>query len=231
MANSDSISWIDETREAVDRASNVVQAQSELEVLATAEEDLDNAIRDLSDVQTAAVVGQGIWWTGSDAPAELWTELRSAHKDLGQRQLAFVMRKLAEFRRRVRDAVQTGWATHVASRAGDAGDLRDLIQVLSGVEGLAEIARSLDQALGRLARLQTKLPDSQAVQTLDEAVDLLDALERRLPAAVKVFVSTAARGGASIDLLGADVRGWLVDNGALNNFRIVPGRPQEVSGG
>jgi hypothetical protein len=231
-----SITWIDETREAVDRASNLVRAQAEFERLEEAEKELDDALGDLSALHAAANLGRGTWWPGLDAPPDVCPELLSLQEDLGPQRVRSVLSKLATHRSRLGDAVRMAWREHITSRAGDAGGLRELVQVLAGADGLADIAHSLDEALGRLAQLQkagrgTTLPDAKAVQALNDAVDLLDVLEKRLPAAVKAFVSAAARGGASLDLLDAKVRAWLVENGALNNFRIVPGQRQEVRRG
>jgi len=227
----DSTSWIAETREAVDRASNVVQAQADYEALASIDEELDNAVPDLAQLEHAAVIGRGAWWAGVDAPPDLWADLRSAQQHLGRRQLASVVRLLTPFRARVRRVIQERWKEHVVTEAGDAAELRNLVRVLTGAEGLEDIARNLDEALGRLTRLQSDLPDAHALTALNEAVELLAALEARLPTEVKAFVSAAAHGGASLELLDADVRGWLVDNGALHNFRVVPGRPQAVPRG
>jgi hypothetical protein len=226
-----STTWIAETREAVDRTSNLNQAQSKFETLVGIDEELDSLLPDLVRLKQTAALGRKIWWSGLDAPPDLWTQLRSAQIDLNQRQLASVVRMLTQFKTQLREVVQTKWKNHVASQAGDAGELRDLVQVLSGAEGLTEVARSLDEALGRLARLQRGLPDASALNALKEAIELLDALERLLPATVKAFVSAAARGGASLELLDSEVREWLVDNGVLHNFRVVPGRPQEVPRG
>ncbi len=226
-----STTWIEDARKAVDQASNVVQAQAEFDVLVDADEQFDDILRELTQLEQAATLGHGSWWAGIDAPPDLWTELRSARTILARRQLASVVRKLTQFRRQVRETVQTSWKNYLASQTGDASELRDLMQVLSGAEGLTEVAHSLDEALSRLARSQMRLPDAQAMKAVSEVVELLDALERRLPTVVKAFVSAAAHGGASLELLDVEVWDWLVDSGALHNFRVVPGRPQEVPRG
>lgn len=226
-----STTWIDETRTAVDRAGNVEQARSEFENLGEVDERLDNALHDLAQLEQAAAMGQRSWWAGIDAPSDLWTELRSAQTNLARRQLQSVLRQLDFYRSRAREEARKAWRDHVASQAGDARELRELVRVLSGAPRLADVTPNLDQALGRLDRLQKDLPDADAVETLRKVVELLDTLEQRLPSAVKAFVSTAAHRGASLELLNAEVWGWLVDNGAVHNFRVVTGRPQEVPGG
>jgi hypothetical protein len=125
--------------------------------------------------------------------------------------------------------VLTAWKGYVTTEAGDAAELRALVQTLADAESFTDVARSLDDTLGRLSRLQKELPNDDALHTLREAVKLLDDLHRRLPDAVKAFVSAAtSERGASLELFDVEVRDWLLDNGALHNFRVVPGRPQEV---
>ncbi|MGH4027276.1 MAG: hypothetical protein ACRDRV_22125 [Pseudonocardiaceae bacterium] len=223
--------WVEETRRAVDQASNVEQARSEFDALTAVHEELDNALADLAELGQAAAVGRGSWWVGIDIPPELGTELSSAPDRLDRRQLAALVRQLSRLRTQARQSAQAAWNDHVAAQAGDADELRHLVQVLAGAGGLGEAARGLDEALGRLARLHKQLPDAHAVVVLSRVVELLDELERRLPIAVKAFVSAAAHGGASLELLDAEVRDWLVRNGALYNFRIMPGRPPRPARG
>lgn len=224
-----STTWISATRDLVSQASNVVKAQSEIDNLAEADENLDGILQDMARLAQAALVGKDVWWTGTDAPADLWEALRTSQAGLGRRQLAAVARHLNSFKARVRDAVLTAWKDYVTTEAGDAAELRALVQTLAAAESFTDVARSLDDTLGRLSRLQRDLPNDHALQTLQEAVELLDDLQRRLPGAVKAFVSAAASGrGASLELFDAEVRDWLLDNGALHNFRVIPGRPQEV---
>ncbi|MFJ9804631.1 hypothetical protein [Streptomyces wuyuanensis] len=227
-----STTWISATGELVGQASNVVKAQSEIDSLAEADENLDSILQDLAQLGHAALVGKGVWWTGIDAPADLWKDLDASQPELDRRQLASAQRHLGSFRTRARDAVLAAWKDYVTREAGDAAELRALVKTLAGAEIFSDVARSLDDSLGQLARLQRELPDAHAMQTLMDAVELLDDLKRRLPDAVKVFVSAAASDrGASLELFDAEVRDWLLDNGALHNFRVVPGRPQEAPRG
>jgi hypothetical protein len=223
--------WIAAARQAVDRASSVVSVQADLDMLAGYEDDLDHAIEELADLAQAAILGRGTWWAGTDAPSDLWTCLRGAQRDLKPRELGTVVRLLRKFPERIRREIQDAWRNHVAAQTGDASQLRELMQGLSGVEGLADISRRLDDALARLARVRNGLPDASAVQAFQQVVEMLDRLERRLPPAVKAFVSAAAHGGASIELLDAYVREWIVDNGAVGSFKVVPGSPVENQGG
>jgi hypothetical protein len=226
-----STTWIEETRDAADRASNLVRAQAEFETLVSIDEELENALSELAPLDQAAGLGRGTWWAGVDAPADLWAELRSARRDLEPRITRSVTRQLAQFGSRVREAILIAWKKHVAAEAGDPAELRDLVQVLSGTEELADLARGLYDALARLEKLRRGLPDANALNALEEVVARLDTLEQRLPATAKAFLSAAARGGASLELLDAQVWGWLEVNGALRNFRVVPGAPQGAKRG
>ncbi len=223
--------WILETRVAVDQASGTLRLEADLDALRQFDEQLDDALRELTALAQAAALGSGDWWAPVDPTPDLWTQLRSAQRELDTRQLGSVLRLLNGLRSQVREAVRDGWSDHVASQAGNALELRDLVKALAGVEGLEAVAPRLDAALVHLARLQRKPPDADAVRVLAEVTELLTLLEQRLPAAVKGFVSAATRGGAALDLLDDDVRSWLVDNNALHNFRVVPGRPQDGNSG
>ncbi|MEV4712616.1 hypothetical protein [Micromonospora sp. NPDC049374] len=227
----DVTTWIRETREAVDQASDSLLLQADLDAFGQFDEQLEDALRELTALAQAAVLGRGDWWAGVDATPDLWTQLRSAQSELDKRQLGSVVNLLNRLRTQARDAVKDGWSTYVASRAGNALELRDLVRALAGVEGLEDVAPKLDAALGDLARLQRKPPDADSVRVLAEVTELLALLEQRLPPAVKGFVSAATQGGAALDLVNDDVRNWLVDNNALYNFRVVPGRPQDGHGG
>lgn len=227
----DVTTWIRETREAVDQTSDSLRLQADLDAFGQFDEQLEDALRELTALAQAAVLGRGDWWTGVDATPDLWTQLRSAQCELNKRQLGSVINLLNKLRIRARDTVKDGWSTYVASRAGNALELRDLVRALAGVEGLEDVAPKLDETLGHLARLQRKPPDADSVRVLAEVTELLAILEQRLPAAVKGFVSAATRGGAALDLLNEDVRSWLVANNALHNFRVVPGRPQDGQSG
>ncbi|MBQ1076745.1 hypothetical protein KBX06_26875 [Micromonospora sp. C31] len=222
----DATTWIRETRVAVDRASDAVRLQGDLDDLGQRDEELEDALRELTALAQAATFGRGDWWKGVDATPDLWTQVRSAQRGLDRRQLGAVVHLLNKLKVQVRDAVQGGWRAHVASRAGNAQELRDLAKALADVEGLEDVAPKLDAALGHLARLERKPPDADSVEILAEVTQLLALLEQRLPPAVKGFVSAATQGGAALDSVNDDVRDWLVDNNALHNFRVVPGRPQ-----
>ena len=226
-----STTWISATRGLVDQASNVVKAQSDIDALTEDDEVLEKILQELAQLAQAAVVGKGAWWTGIDASPNLWEDLRASQTELGHRQLASVARHFRSFTPRAREAVLSAWTDYVATEAGDATELRALMQTLASAESFTDVARSLDDTLGRLSRLQKELPNAQALQTLGEAVSLLDDLHRRLPEVVKIFLSAASGRGAALDLFDAEVRDWLIDNGALHNFRVVTGRPQEVPRG
>lgn len=76
--------WINTTRERVGQASNAVKAQSEIDSLAEADTNLDRILQDLSQLAQTSLVGKGMWWTGVDAPADLWKDLRASQSAVEQ---------------------------------------------------------------------------------------------------------------------------------------------------
>ncbi|PRX98010.1 hypothetical protein [Allonocardiopsis opalescens] len=225
--------WIEETRTAVERAGNTARAEAEFNELKDAAETIDDVLPKLAELRTAADAGRGVWWFGLDTYESLLADLATIehslddrNRDLDTRGLRTVTRRLVRLEAPLRESVMAIWREYVSSRAGGAVDLQELMQVLSGADGIADVAKELRAALGRLGRLERNLPDANALELLDEVDSLLESLERRLPESVKEFVSVAARGGASLEMLDSEVRQWLVDNGAAHNFKVVPGRPQ-----
>lgn len=221
----DAPTWVIETADAVERASNADRARRESEELGTAKESLDARLAELTPLGRAAAVGRGSWWPGVDAPPDLWDNLRSAQQDLGQRALGRTSSQLATFTSRAIQTALDAWHKHVQAEAGDVQELVQFAAALRNVDALRQVADDLDRALGDLARLQSKLPDTAAAEALARAVDLLDDLEARLPPVVRSFVSAATGGGAALDQLDAEVLDWLVAHGAGDVFKIVPGRP------
>lgn len=146
--------WISATRELIGQASNVVKTQSEIDILAEADENLNRTLQDLAQLAQAALSGKGVWWTGFDAPADLWKDLGASQSELGRRQLASVERHLGSFKARAHDAVLAAWKDYVTTEAGDAAELRALVQTLADAASFTDVAQSLDDTLGRLARLQ-----------------------------------------------------------------------------
>ncbi|NGY65065.1 hypothetical protein G7043_39745 [Lentzea sp. NEAU-D13] len=221
----DAPTWVIETADAVERASDADRARRESEGLGTAKESLDARLAELTELGRAAAAGRGTWWSGVDAPPDLWNNLRSAQQDLSQRALGRTAEQLAVFTTRAKQAALGFWDQHVVGDAGDVNELKQFAAALRNVSALRQVADDLDSALGELGRLRSKLPDSAAVESLARAVALLDDLEARLPPTVRSFVSAATGGGAALDQLDAEVLNWLVAHGASDVFKIVPGRP------
>jgi hypothetical protein len=221
----DAPSWIAEAFDAVERASDLEKARRDSENLTTALENVQKLLPRLAKLERASALGRGSWWTGVNAPPDLWDNVNAAQKNLGQRALAAVDRSLPIFTQQAERAVGEGWNKHIADEVGNVRELLDLSAALRQVATLEQIATSLDNAIGDLARLRSGLPDDKAVETLGKAVALLDDLQARLPAAVRDFVSAATGGGASLQMLDAEVLGWLRDNRAADAFKIVAGRP------
>ena len=92
-------------------------------------------------------------------------------------------------------------------------------------------AGNLRRALDELPELKRRSPDAASVERLSETAMLAEKFKATLPDAVKAFVSAAARGGAPIGLLDAEVMAWLDENGAVDNFKVVAGKPMEVPRG
>ncbi|GAA5133956.1 hypothetical protein [Pseudonocardia adelaidensis] len=227
----DGPNWIAETFDAVERASDVEKARRDAETLTSALENLTKLLPRLAELERACSLGRGSWWTGINAPPDLWDNLRAAQKNLGQRALAAVDRNLPTFTQQAEQAAGDGWKNHIVDEVGNVRELLELSAALRQVPTLEQTATSLDNAIGDLARLRSELPDRNAVETLGKVVALLDDLQARLPAAVRDFVSAATGGGASLEMLDAEVVSWLQDNGAVDAFKIVAGRPTGAIGG
>jgi hypothetical protein len=221
--------WITATGRAVRRASDAVQAQEELKALNTALKDLNQVLVELEQLAQASRVGRGSWWSGFPVPAPLGTSMESIDGDLERRELASAVRELKQFTARARNAMQTAWLGYVDSQTGDTAELRELVDLLAGSGRLASVAKDLKRALGSLPDLRSQIPDASSVRTLADTVALSEAFEEALPDAVRAFISAAARDGASITLLNTNVLTWLSDNGAIDNFKVIAGRPQGVA--
>jgi hypothetical protein len=222
--------WLTETAGVIYRASDAVQAQDELKVISDVARQFDQVLDELEPLAAAANLGSGSWWSGLPTPARLREVLGQAEDNLERRHLAEVLQDLKSFTTKARNSVRTGWRDYVDSQVGNAAELQELVDALAS-GGKLSVAGSLKRALGELSELQRQLPDASAVERLDETVALAEAFEAALPDAVKAFVSTAAQGGAPIALLNAEVMAWLAQNDAFDNFKVVAGKPTEVSRG
>jgi hypothetical protein len=223
--------WITATGRAVHRASDAVQAQEELKALSIALKELKQVLETLEQLAQASNLGRGSWWSGLPIPASLRAGAEPTDGDLERRQLAATMRELKQFTTRARNSLEAAWCDHVDSQTGDTTGLRDLVDLLAVSGHLASVARDLQQALSSLQDLRSKVPDASSVQALADTLALSEVFEAALPNEVKRFISAAARGGASIALLSTEVLTWLGDNGAIDNFKVIAGKPQGVAHG
>jgi hypothetical protein len=222
--------WLTETAGAVHRASNAVQAQDELKVFSDVAHQLDQTLDELEPLAATADLGRGSWWPGLPTPARLRDVLGQADDDLERRHLAGVLQELKSFISKARNSVRTAWKEYLDSQVGKAVELQALVDALA-LGGNFSVASGLKQALGGLPELQRQLPDAVAVEQLEEIVALAEAFEAALPDTVKAFVSAAARGGAPITALNTEVRVWLEQNAAFDNFKVVVGQPTGASRG
>lgn len=223
--------WIQEARSAVDTAAAAEREKGEFEWIKLADEALEALLADLDPLESANSQGRGTWWQGASLPTQFWNDLRSALDNLEHRTVTRVERQARAHVTTIKQQMLREWKAYVDAQALDAGQLNDLLTTLAGVSDLASAASTFNEALRALAGLDRRLPDAAAVQSLQRAAVLRAALEQRLPEAIRGFISRAARGGAPLDMLDEDVRTWLADNGALQNFRIVAGRSTGVDGG
>lgn len=222
--------WLTETAGAVHRAGDAVRAQDELKVISEGARQLDQALDELEPLAATADLGRGSWWSGLPTPAHLREALGQAEDDLERRHLAAVLQELKSFTSKARSSVRTAWKDYVDSQVGKAAELQELVDALAGGGNLS-VAGSLKRALGGLSELQRQLPDAVAVERLEETVALAEAFEAALPETVKAFVSASARGGAPLAALNTEVRAWLEQNDAFDNFKVVAGKPTGVSRG
>lgn len=223
--------WVTATKRAVDRASDAVQAQQELAALTKAAGALDSAIAELVELGRAGALGRGQWWPGADVPTELRSVLNAAGRGLESRKLTRAVGLLDTFVKDTQRSLRQAWRDHINTSTGHAAQLQDLAAVLSGGGGrLASVARDLKQARDALTRLP-RLPDTDAVRSLDAVVAQYEAFESALSPGVKAFVAAVARGGASIDMVDAEVIAWLTENGVLHSFKVVGGSPPEAARG
>lgn len=222
--------WIIETGSAVRRASSAVHAQEELNAVSGAAMELNQMVEELDRLAGAADLGRGSWWFGAAIPASLSLALQSVDGALEPRPLAQAQRELRNFVTRAGKTLREAWAGYVDSQTRDTAEVEELVNVLASSGGHA-VAQELRRGLAELGRLKSQPPDVAAVKRLAETVQLAEAFKAALPNAVKAFISAAAQGGASIELLDADVLVWLREHGAVGNFKVVAGTPVEVPRG
>jgi hypothetical protein len=220
-----STTWIAETAEAVEQASNVRQLENEIEFLADSGETLNVVLPELAALAKAAALGARTWWPRDVVPFDLLRDLQEVQQELGKRKVQGVVKHLDQFRLGAKARVIEAWQDHVDREVGRSDGLEDLAEALSGIAGLSAFAAELRQSLRPLAGLRRALPNAAGVDSLAAIAATVTRLETRLPEAVREFVAAAAHSGAALHELDAGVRTWLTENGAMDSFKIVVGRP------
>ncbi|TMQ95290.1 hypothetical protein ETD83_22650 [Actinomadura soli] len=217
--------WIAQTRQAVETATDAVQAQRHMDALQDAARELDEALPLLAKVRKAAELDGSAWWRPPAIDDQVLTFLDAAQQSLQARALSAATRAVRERTAALNNAAQSAWKQYLRDRTGDAHELRELMSALGGATDIAAAAQQLDEALAPLIRLGGRLPTEQDLQLLDQADARFAHLREQLPAGVRDFVSAAARGGAPLDLLDSQVLAWLQDQDVALNFKIVTGAP------
>ncbi|GAA1546976.1 hypothetical protein [Kribbella lupini] len=220
--------WLTEAAEAVTAATDSAKVQTQLDTLTEAQRDLSVHLSKLTALSTATTAGGGAWFAGCTASPQIFDALKAAAKAPSQGTLGTLNRTLHPFVTAAENAVLAGWRSYSEARIGAVPDLLQLAGTLSGVASVAPLAAALAEVLVQLVPATNKFPTPAAFDLLDEAETRRKALEAALqPASVRQFLSAVARGGASLNMLGDDVRAWLSANQAESNFKIMAGSPTE----
>lgn len=226
IATGSPVSWIDAAGKAVALAKDADEAQRQVALLDDAKADLAVLIVEFRQLAEAVSVVRPLGWEGRSPTPELVRDLSEAMQTLGERPLIRATKALVRFQGDVEVAVKARWSAYAAEQLGDVSDLLSLSETLSEVEGISELSEGLRSALGDLARAQGAMPSKVSAVLLTNARSSLRQLEDSLkPESVRIFLSAAARGGASIEHLTSDVLDWLRSHDALARFRIVAGPP------
>jgi hypothetical protein len=229
VATGSPVSWIDAAGKAVALAKDADEAQRQVALLEDAKADLAGLIGEFRQLAEGISVVRTLGWEGRSPNPELARDLSEAMETLGERPLIRALRALERFRGDVEVAVKARWSGYASEQLGDVSDLLSLSETLSEVEGITELSESLRNALGDLARAEGSIPSKASVALLTTARSSLRRLEDSLkPESVRLFLSAAARGGASIELLTSDVLDWLRSHNALARFRIAVGPPVDA---
>ncbi|ONI83418.1 hypothetical protein ALI22I_33430 [Saccharothrix sp. ALI-22-I] len=213
------------------RAGDAVQAQDELKALNDALRELEQIRAELERLKAAGALGRGSWWSGLVIGGPLPPGAEVTDGELERRQLPILVRNLRELTRKAQKSILEAWRNHVNSYFGAAADLGELVDLMAGEGRLAQAATDLKRALGSLPSLTTRIPDAASVRALADTVALSEAFEAALPSTVRAFITAAARGGAPVTMLNADVMQWLHDNDAVGNFKVTAGNPSGVARG
>lgn len=224
------LSWIRGTDEALKLAMNVAEVQRQKADLETAGESVPELIEAFRSMAEAAAVVRPLGWGGRSPSPEVRKSLREAAKTLDNRHVTTALKGLERFRGEAKTDLIGFWHAHITGRLGNVGDLRVLASTLREVGGLDQLSRRLEAVLDDLLKTQQELPSAQSSSLLNEIEIALGELEETLqPQTVRRFLSSVARGGASIGLLTTDVIQWLNEHNALQGFKIVAGSAPELS--
>lgn len=222
-------SWVTQAAEAVTAATDVANAQRELDTLGVAKVDLGVHLGTLRMLSTAAASAGGDWTSGYTGNPELFDALKAAAKNPSQSALGNLNRALNTFAPNAKAQLLSDWHAYATQQLGNVAELAQLANTLAEVQSVAAMAGTLQQVLSQLAQIQNKLPTQAAFDLLNQAEKCLVDLEKALqPEGVRKFLSAVARGGASQEMLTDDVRAWLKENRAERSFRITAGRPADA---
>ena len=228
MAANPHPTWISDTEEALRLAVNVSATETEQADLETAAGSLPELVEAFSAMAKAASVVRTLGWEGRSLAPDVRNALRQAAGSLDNRKIATALRGLERFRVEAKTDLMSFWHQYAAGRLGNVAELQVLASTLSDIDGLADLAERLESVLGVLARTQDLLPSERSSELLNETESALRDLEASLqPESVRRFLSTVARGGASIALLTNDVIDWLREHNAVHGFKIVAGSVPE----
>ncbi len=225
-------SWLTATRESVSLAQSATDSQRQFG-------DLDNAKRAFSELNAglkasaeAAVALRGTGWAGSVLSDDVRDRLDEVIARPEARLLAGVPGEITRFNDEVRRSLIDHWRKYAASQIGDVEGLLALIDTLVDVDGVADLAERLNTALGQLVREQDNLPSGDSLTHLKTVREALADLEASLqPESVREFFTGVARGGAAVTSLTKEVAQWLTEHKALDNLKIVAGRPRGSTDG
>jgi|GEM_PF-2664437 len=228
MANNMGVSWINSADQALRSAMNVADTENEKADLETAANSLPELLEAFRRMGSAASVVRPLGWEGRSVAPQVRDALRQAAETLEKRKVSTALNGLERFRGEVKTDLLSFWQRHAAERLGNVAELQVLASTLRQVDGLARLSQRLESVLGDLARTQDQLPSQRSSELLDQVESALRELEVSLqPETVRRFLSSVARGGASLELLTDDVITWLREHNAMQGLKIVAGSAPE----
>jgi hypothetical protein len=220
--------WITGTQDALRLAVNVSDTENAKADLESAAGSLPELVQGYRAMAKAASVVRPLGWEGRSLPPDVRNYLRQAAESLENRKVAMALRGLERFRGEAKTDLMGFWHEYADSRIGNVPELLVFTGILSAVDGLGVLCQRLASVLRDLIRVQDQLPSEGSSELLSEVESALEDLEGSLqPDSVRRFLSTAARGGASVELLTNDVIEWLRAHNAIQGFKIVAGAPPE----